>query len=101
MRIGSWDFEGPHDAYDLNGWPGVYVVLDIRDGGAPPAFIDVGESDRVAARVNDHDRAPCWSRNTIGQLAFAVLYTACHDDGYRRQVEQDVRRLTSPPCGAF
>lgn len=101
MRIGGWDFEEPCDANDLRDNPGVYAVLDIRDAGASYACIDVGESDRVATRVNGHDRKQCWFRNTLGRRAFAVLYTAGHDDSHRRRIEQDVRLSTSPPCGEF
>ena len=101
LRIGGWDFEEPCSASGLRDAPGVYAVLDIRDAGASYACIDVGESDQVATRVNSHGREQCWSRNTTGRRAFAVLYTVGHDDGRRRQIEQDVRRSMSPPCGAF
>lgn len=98
MRIGGRDFEGPYGEGQLSDSPGVYAVLDIRGGGAPYACIDVGESDKVATRVNGHDRKPCWSQHTLGRRAFAVLYTGSNSD-YRKLIEQDVRRSVSPPCG--
>lgn len=101
MRIGRWIFEGPYGESGLADLPGVYVVLDVNGDGSSYTCIDVGESDKVATRVGNHGRAQCWSRNTRGRLAFAVLYTGTHGDDYRRGIERDVRDASFPPCGEF
>ncbi len=98
LRIGSWEFEGPYNESALDDRPGIYVVLDAKNDGSY-SCIDVGESSEVATRIANHNRERCWTRNTEGRRAFAVLYTGNHGADYRRSIEQDVRGSTSPPCG--
>ena len=99
MRIGGREFEGPYGESELDDRPGVYAVLDVDRNGTPRKCIDVGESGEVATRIASHDRKQCWTRNTEGQRAFAVLYTDGTDDDYRRTVEGQVRLSVSPLCG--
>ena len=100
MLIGGWNFEATYDESDLADRPGVYVVLDVNSDGSICSYIDVGESDKVATRIANHDRKRCWTRNIRGVRAFAVLYTDDDDNDDRRGIEQSVRNAVSPPCGA-
>lgn len=99
LEIATWDFEGPYSAGQLRDEPGVYVVLDAYNGAT--LCVDVGESSKVASRVSGHDREECWKSQIRGRRAFAVLYTNDHGADYRKRIEQNVRLLTSPPCGDF
>ena len=73
----------------------------MNGDGTLRSYIDVGESDKVATRIANHNRKQCWKKNSQGRRAFAVLYTDNDAYGYRRCIERDVRDSTSPPCGEF
>lgn len=100
LNLGGYDLEGPYSQSGLVNLPGVYVVLDIGRDNQIVGYIDVGESHQVRARVDGHDRAQCWNKNTSGTRAFAVLYTRNDDGGHRRRaIEQYLRVSLSPLCG--
>ena len=90
MDIAGYNFTGPLADYQLDNSSGVYAVL-----GSGNKVVDVGESNDVKARIDNHDRKSCWQREGHNGT-FAVCYAP---SDRRENIEQDVRRKTNPPCG--
>ena len=99
LIVGGYVFSDQCSEGVLENRPGVYVVLDIDMHGQVAKYIDVGESEQVRDRVEQHDRVKCWDRHTGGVRAFAVLYTDGYGDDYRRGIEKNLRGSLSLPCG--
>ena len=94
----GYKFDGPFSSPDsLQPIGGVYVIL-CRDEDSW-TVLDVGESDNVKERVSNHERSDCWEENCADSIYYAAHYMPLSDEGERRQVEQEIRRLTNPPCG--
>ncbi len=91
-------FEGPYDNTNhLEDRSGVYFIVCLVNGEYYP--IDVGESKNVKSRIENHDRADCWSKNCKGKLMVAVYYTPNKQQQGRMEVEQDIRCKYNFPCG--
>lgn len=100
ITIGRYRFEGPvYRKSDLKDAPGVYSVLDDK-GAQGFTVLDVGESEQIRTRVENHDREPCWIRNYQGRICFAALYMPGSSKSQRQAVEEELRRQFSPSCGA-
>lgn len=101
IDLGRWTFEGPYtNTASLRDDAGIYAILDHRVDGRW-YVVDVGESEQVKSRVENHDRQGCWTRHRRGTLGVAVLYAAGSSGAHRRVVEREVRSRYSPPCGSF
>lgn len=74
---------------------GVYVILCLRD--SKHYVIDVGESEDIRDRVDNHDRKDCWKRNCSGTLEYAYLTES--DEEKRKTIEKAIREHYNPPCG--
>lgn len=100
IPIGGYTFEGPFfGTVSLKDRSGVYAILCQAPDGKYQV-LDVGESATVKSRIENHDRASCWSRNcSNGTLTVAVLYTPGSQQGGRRAIEQALRDSFDPPCG--
>ena len=99
IKIGGYDFEGPFtDTSKLRYEQGVYSILDQRADGKY-YVVDVGESEDVRTRIENHDRSDCWKRNQRGTLTVAVLYTPGMSGDRRRAIESALREQYSPACG--
>lgn len=99
IKIGGYDFEGPFtDTSRLRNEQGVYGILDQRSDGKY-YVVDVGESEDVRTRIENHDRSDCWKRNQIGTLTVAVLYTPGMSGDSRCAIESSLRDRYSPACG--
>jgi hypothetical protein len=98
ISIGNYQFEGPFPTTaSLHDRSGVYAILDHRSDGYH--LLDCGESAAVKTRVANHDRQPCWNRNSKGVLKVAVCYTPNLQQTGRMQVEQAIRQQFDPTCG--
>jgi len=98
VTIGRYNFEGPYASTNyLEDKSGIYAIVDDRSGTFQ--LIDVGESATVKSRVESHDRENCWTRNRIGTLKVAVLYTPGLQQAGRMQIEQEIRDQYNPVCG--
>jgi hypothetical protein len=99
IQISGYHFEGPYTSTgDLRHAAGVYVILDHRLDHKW-WVIDVGESEDVRTRIENHDRKSCWQRHRQGTIGVAVLYTPGWMPEHRRQLESRIRREFNPPCG--
>jgi hypothetical protein len=99
IEISGFSFEGPYTStVYLKHAQGVYAILDKRRDGKW-WVIDVGESEDVKDRVDNHDRKPCWERNRQGELGVAVLYTSGWAASQRQALESRIRDAFSPACG--
>ena len=95
IQIGRYNFEGPYTSTEmLQDRAGIYAILDAQS-----TVIDIGESSGVKSRVEGHDRKDCWTKNGIGTLKVAVLYTPYTDQAGRIVIEQELRNQFSPACG--
>ena len=93
INIGNYTFEGPYgETTYLKDKSGVYAILCKNSGKYHP--VDLGESETVKSRVENHNRESCWTRNCSGTLTFAVLYTPD-----RQLIEQTLRKQYNFPCG--
>lgn len=96
IQIGKHNFDGPHlQTTGIHAKSGVYVILG-KSGGTTWSVVDVGESQSVRERVDNHDRAQCWKRRGHHELAAAVLYVP---EQQRMQIESELRVQYDPPCG--
>ncbi len=101
ITIGEWTFDGPYllsETGHLEDRSGVYVILCPTQQGQYDV-IDVGESAQVRTRVEAHDRKDCWKRHCKDTLYVAVLYTPNLQQPGRSEIEQEIRRQYTPPCG--
>lgn len=93
INIGNYTFEGPYgDTTYLKNQSGVYAILCSNNGEYH--VVDLGESETIKSRVENHDRKSCWDRNCNGNLTVAVLYTPD-----RQLIEQIIRKIYNFPCG--
>ncbi|UCG92854.1 MAG: hypothetical protein JSV97_03875, partial [candidate division WOR-3 bacterium] len=84
----QYDFKGPFISPDkLEDKPGVYAILCEQSGRLD--LIDLGESDQVKTRIENHDRKPCWERNCTGTINYAVYYIEHSNELSRIHIEQD------------
>jgi hypothetical protein len=99
VSVGRYRFEGPFtDTRYLRNEQGVYTVLCYPLVGQP-TVVDVGESEDVRSRIENHDRQGCWRRNCSATLGVAVLYTPGSRADQRRAVEHELRQQFQPACG--
>jgi len=98
MSFQRWDYEfdGAYtDPNRLQTRAGVYVIwCKIGDDWH---ILDVGESDDVRYRVNNHDRADCWTQNCLGTIYYSVTYLS--DPQERADLEQRIRNSEKVTCG--
>lgn len=93
IKVLQYNFEGPFSSTgELKNSSGVYVIL----GGENRIVVDVGESEDVKTRVENHDRKRCWNRQGYPSLSVAVYYT---DTLLRMVIEREIRDNYNPPCG--
>ena len=97
ITIGNYNFDGPFAAASsLKNQSGVYAILGRRSNGDRWIVVDIGESERVRERVENHDRVSCWNHQGHSHLAAAAHYCA---EGQRMSVERALRNQFNPPCG--
>ena len=98
MKIGNYEFEGPfpiEQTWQVQNRSGVYVILTGTLNNRYKV-LDVGESESLRDRIENHDREDCWRRNRQAGLYVAVLYC---DEQSRMRIEEDLRATFSPVCG--
>lgn len=98
MTFQRWDYEfdGPYtDPNRLQPSAGVYVVWCMINTSW--FVLDVGESEDVVDRLNNHDRAECWRQNCNGTIFFSATYISDEQD--RFNLEQSIRNSVNVPCG--
>ena len=103
MRIQILDyfFEGPFkDPSDLKNFSGVYAIL-CSSGPKNWDLLDVGESQKIKSRIQNHDRTKCWQTECKSQLSYAALYTPSLDEDGRRKIEKKIRDKFNPKCGVI
>lgn len=100
IEIAGYTFSGPYKSTSLlEDRSGVYTVLTPTDT-THYKVVDVGESAKVKTRVENHERKPCWQRNTTSDgLRYAVYYTPNLQQAGRKVIEQKIRYQYRPPCG--
>lgn len=99
ITIGEYHFEGPvYNKAALKNLPGVYAVLDDR-GTNRFILLDIGESEEVRDRIENHNRESCWLLNRRGRICYAAHYMPGSTRQQRESVEQELRRQLAPACG--
>ncbi len=97
ITIDGYNFEGPYSTTaSIRDSAGVYVILDYRSDGKSH-LLDVGESARMKTRLDNHERRPCWQRNSQGVINYAVRYIQAQSE--RLRLESAIRKRYEPPCG--
>ena len=74
--------------------PGVYVISTSQK------WIDVGETDKLASRLANHERKPCWERNS-NNLTLWVNFKRIDGQQERLDLEAKLRDNLNPSstCG--
>lgn len=63
-------------------------------------ILDVGQSEDVRDRCQNHDRTDCWEdKCQVGNLRYSAHYMPDSSETNRIRVEQDIRSRANPPCG--
>lgn len=75
---------------------GIYAAIGFRNSNGYPV-LDIGESEDIRERVQNHDRAACWVSN--GVYAFAVHRMPGSSKIQRMHLEGELRDRFNPPCG--
>lgn len=97
IQIDQWNFDGPfHNTAPVQKRSGAYAILTRQPGTGMYRVVDAGESGDLRFRLDNHDRAECWRRNSNGELAVAVLYC---DQPSRMAIEARLRQAFNPTCG--
>ena len=95
--IAEYVFEGPYgDTHTLKDMPGIFAIQCYKDEKYYP--IDVGESDAVRWRVENHERKYFWNYHCHGRLKVAVLYTPKLQQEHRIKVVRLIRSKYQHPC---
>lgn len=89
-------FEGPLSSSALPDCEGIYAVIGAEDGPRCPV-LDIGESENIRERVQNHDRVACWVSQ--GRYAFAVYRMPGSSKARRMSLESELRDRFNPPCG--
>lgn len=118
INIESYEFEGPFRftfglRFGLRFGPrnesGVYAILgqhSINDRWRYAilgqdsvndcwSIVDIGESEYVRSRVENHNRKGCWRACGYTSLSCAAYY--CGE--IRHVIEKELRDILKPPCG--
>lgn len=93
-----WDyhFDGAYtDPKRLREAAGVYVIWCKADNQW--IILDVGESDNVRERLNNHERFDCWEDNCSGTIYYSATYIS--DQQERLDLEQRIRNEEDVACG--
>ena len=98
IMIKDLKFDGPVKSTDgLEEKPGIYAILYTSD--KKYFIVDVGESDTVKTRIENHDRKNCWKEKFQGEFLYAALYTPDKDQTARNDIAGQIRSFYKVPCG--
>jgi len=97
IQIAGYQADGPFgNTQPLEHQSGVYVILGRNDQYSNWSVVDVGESQNVRDRVENHDRKPCWRGQGYAEFGVAAIYA---DHANRMVIERQLRTQFNPPCG--
>jgi len=92
----GYDFDGlSSNAETLIAKAGVYVIWCFK--GNLWAVLDVGESENVVDRINNHDRKDCWLKNCQGITRYSATYIFSQQK--RLDLENKIRSQERVACG--
>ena len=77
---------------NFNNVSGVYVISTSQK------WIDVGETEELGTRLANHERKPCWKRNS-DNLTLWVNFRKIGNQQERLDLEATLRRRLRPVCG--
>jgi len=98
IQIADYQADGPFSNTEpLGRRSGVYVVLGRNNQFSNWDVVDVGESQDIRDRVENHDRKLCWRGRGYNELGVAAIYA---DQINRMRIERQLRTQFNPPCGA-
>ncbi|KPJ55673.1 hypothetical protein AMJ49_06620 [Parcubacteria bacterium DG_74_2] len=94
IQIDGYQFEGPYreSSTNFNEVAAIYVILDINSNK-----IDVGETEQLKSRLDNHERRNCWERNSGGDIYIAVYRESSEKE--RLRIEKEIRSFYNFPCG--
>jgi len=92
----GYEFDGSYSNEGmLEAKAGVYVIF--CDPGNSWDILDVGESEDVVDRINNHDRRDGWFLNCNGAIRYSATYIS--DPEERRDLENRIRSQEKVICG--
>ncbi len=97
ITIRGHHFEGTFGSpSSLKKQSGVYAILGWDSAMNKWEVIDIGESEDLRHRVENHNREICWLRQPYTILNCAAYY--CNETR-RMSIEKELRQEYQPPCG--
>jgi len=79
----------------------VYVILCVSEGGSW-TVLDVGQTGKLASRIDEHRRKACWAKSCTNGNIWACVYHM-PSSGYKKEdrtrLEHELRQRYNPPCG--
>ena len=101
MTLERWGykFDGPYlSPSTLDPKAGIYVIwCNHHDKWR---VLDVGQSENVRERCQNHERTDCWEKNChIENIRYSAHYMRDDSEKFRNQVERDIRSQANPRCG--
>ena len=98
INLGEYTFNGPFtDPSKLSPKSGLYAIHCKRNDKY--YRVDVGESNNVKDRVENHDRKDCWNKECKDVLTYSELLTPRKRQAGRKKIEKEIRDLGHTPCG--
>lgn len=95
IKLGKYSFTGPFESNDkIKDRSGVYAIVCKVDNEY--FLLDVGESLKLRARIENHYKKECWTKNSNGQLTIYAHYTPFLNQQGRIRIEQELRELFHP-----
>lgn len=61
-------------------------------------WLDIGETDKLGNRLENHERKGCWEKNSLGDLIYVGVHQEI-DQNVRLNIEADLRSKLNPFCG--
>ncbi len=99
LQLSNYNFDGPfYKISDIKDQPGIYAILTNIPRGV--ALLDIGESENVKTRIQNHDRKDEWNKHAQGTISAAVYYTNHLPPVSRKAIEHILRMsFKNLPCG--
>lgn len=82
----------PLEETNFNEAAGVYVIATSEK------WLDVGETDKLGSRLENHERKPCWYRNSDNKTIL-VCFKMINNQQERFNLEKKLREELKPACG--
>ncbi len=96
QNVLGYSFKGSYSIQNLSGKiPGIYIITNSEHKISTDNIVDVGETENLEERIENHERKDCWKNNNGYFLWFH------YDDNQDSRLlkEKSLRDFLCPKCG--